>query len=293
MNQDSIESKVRQMFKYLGEEAIARALNIEVGLVRAILNGEAVKVEEREEKRPIGHVRFYQAAFRQKVIVTVRASGGLGSTFLAANLGRIIAEKTGVLLIDLCVWISPLDNVVSSDLLELFSTDFYRLDDEWERVLKTVEIDQNLHYLPCHPDMDGKAISETILEARKGFDAIILDAPFFDSRVAEAAGACTTLLLLYKGGVSEARRLVDCASKLPAGNRDRILITKGDSPSDADIKYLSDKLTTSGHIHLPAGEKGLVPRKSKVYGNLNLLVNDIYGRSDGRGILGRIFGIRG
>lgn len=299
MDHNSFESKIKRISQYLDDEAIARALKVEVNLVRGVLDGSVVKVEGRETARA-APVKFFQAAFRQKVVAVVRSAGGVGSTFLAVNLARHIAEKASVLIIDLFASISPVDNIVSSDVLDIFRINHYPVEN-CEGSPEVAEIDNNLHFLPYPVLYKGFAISEAILEARQEYDAIIIDLPnFFDDRVLEAVGLCTTLLFLYGGGVSEARRLIDVACRLPAtGNRDKILVTCGRSLSSSDRGYLLERLMTSKHVHLPREEKqgvqGWVSRKSKVYAGITELVNQIYGGQlvKKEGILSKIFNARG
>jgi hypothetical protein len=286
------------MSRYLDDEAIARALNVEVDLVRGVLSGNVLKVEDGETVKA-SPVRFFQTAFRQKVIAIVRSAGGAGSTFLAVNLARHIADMTGVLLIDLCASISTIDYVVSSDVLDAYGMDSHPVEN-WQGSPEVMEIDSSLHYLPCPVLNEGPAVSEAILKARQEYDAIIIDLPnYFDDRVLEATGLCTTLLILYGGGVSEARRLIDLACRLPAGNRDKVLVTCGRSLSSPDRGFLLEKLMISRHVHLPREDKpgtsGLVSRKSRVYAGITGLVSQIYGGQlvKKEGLISKIFNTRG
>ncbi len=276
--------KIKNMAEYLDEDSIARALGVDVELVRGVLEGNVVAFQKESIKKT-APVKFLKTAFRQKVISVIRAKGGVGATFLVSNLAHRISEKTSVIVIDLCAVVQ--DYIVFSDFLDVVGVDNYSING------KVTEIDNNYYYIPYSILEPNHSIDNIIHAARTDFDTIILDLPnYYSDQVKKAVDMCTTALLLYGGGVSEAQRILDLATNV-LNKKEAFLITNYKQLSP--MERIKKGLGIEQQINLPFDKKAagsLVTMKSPVYAEINTLVNLIYGGQYGakEGIFSKIFG---
>lgn len=278
--------KIKRMAEYLDEESIARALQVDIELVQGILQGNVVS-HQMESKIKSAPVKFFKTAFRQKVISVIRAKGGVGATFLASNLAHRISDKTSVIVIDMCATVQ--NCTVFSDFLDIFGYDNYNIYEE------VVELEHNYFYMPYSIMGQSNDIESIIHAARTDFDAIVLDLPnYYNDQVIKAIEMCTTALLLYGGGISEAQKILDLATNV-INKKEAFLVTNFKQLSPMD--RIKKSMGIEQQIHLPFDKKvagNLVTMKSPVYAEINNLVNLLYGGQYGakEGILTRLFGSR-
>lgn len=279
---EELKAKIKRMSQYLDEDSIARAFHVDTELVRAVLEGKAVKLETAPSVKN-APVKFLKTAFRQKVISIVRSKGGVGATFLAANLAIRISEKINVALIDLCA--KAQNDYVVSDLIEVIDA-----DDKRYANAQATEIDSSLYYIPCAVSESNYDIANIVYSARNDFDAIVMDLPnHFNNKVKEAVNMSTTVLLLYGGGVHEVQRLLYLAENV-LDKKESILVLNNNHSKIKDVGSLGLKQVSMQYDRKL--EEGLVARGSPVYAELTTLINLIYnGRfTNKEGLFSRLVG---
>lgn len=271
-----LEARIRRMSRHLGEEAIARALNMEIDLVRAVLTGDARKVIEEEKRPGVTVTQYLKPAFRQRVIYIARVKGGIGATTLALNLAWRVSEKARVLVID--TQASIFDQTVFSDLLDFARADPYSLAENGSEIC---ELADNLHYLPYSPKVYKHELEQIVLEARQDYDAIIVDLPVVDNT--SALKSAMVAVYLYGGGGAEGVRICRLAEESDKKAIFVSLVPK--HPLSREAKW----------IYLPKSDRsGVFDARSPAGKAVIEIVGSIWGRelleSPREGLLGKILG---
>jgi hypothetical protein len=272
---ETLEEKIKRLSQYLDEEAIARAVDKEVDFVRAVLAGEAVKVKE-EKRKDATVVQYVRPSFRQRVICIARVKGGVGATTLALNLAWRVSEKAQVLVID--TQAVEMYEKVYSDFLDLAGAGSYQKT-VWDEP-EVCELSDNLYYLPFPPG--GKVDLETaILEARRDFDAIIVDLPPVSGP--EALKKAMVVIYLYGGGEAEGVRLYRLMEETSPQQAVHVAATK---------KHLLKG--EAGWIYLPRADRpGVFDAKSPAAQAVNEVGKEIWGKelagAAGGGMISKLF----
>lgn len=269
---EDLTSQVKRMAEYLDNEAIARALKIEVETVESILEGTYVaKAVPQETKAAQPVVVLQKTAYKQKVIAVCRAKGGVGATSMAVNLAAQISQYMPTLLIDRCASFIG-DIFIVSDALDYLKIDPYALEAS-EPVPEIREIQKNLYYLPCHPDFN---IREIVLEAREKLDAIVIDTPY--PAPEDALNTANTIVIVTAFGQSESYRLQQINHLTIY--KDTLLVGVA-KPQNAEVaEELKESLNAKTVLPVPfdpSYKGGLIPRKSPVYAGIEKLISHIYG----------------
>lgn len=271
-----IESKIKRMSQHLDDEAIARALNVEVDLVRGVLDGEAQVILEERRSGGVNITTFAKPAFRQRVIYIARVKGGVGATTLMLNLAWRVSDKARVLVID--TQASIFDQTVFSDLLDFARADPYSLA---ENGLEICELADNLHYLPYSPEVYRHDLDQIVLEARQDYDAIIVDLPVVDNT--SALKSAMVAVYLYGGGGAEGVRICRLAEESDKKAVFVSLVPKHQLSHEA--KW----------IYLPKSDRsGVFDARSPAGKAVAEIIGSIWGRelleSPREGLLGKILG---
>lgn len=271
-----IESKIKRMSQHLDDEAIARALNVEVDLVRGVLDGEAQVILEERRSGGVNITTFAKPAFRQRVIYIARVKGGVGATTLMLNLAWRVSDKARVLVID--TQASIFDQTVFSDLLDFARADPYSLA---ENGLEICELADNLHYLPYSPEVYRHDLDQIVLEARQDYDAIIVDLPVVDN--ASYLKSAMVAVYLYGGGGAEGVRICRLAEESDKKAVFVSLVPKHQLSHEA--KW----------IYLPKSDRsGVFDARSPAGKAVAEIIGSIWGRelleSPREGLLGKILG---
>lgn len=278
------------MAVYLNEDAIARALKVDIGVIKGILQGNVTKVEREESK--VVNIKYQKVAFRQRIVSFFRAKGGIGNTLLALNLAAMISEFTNVLYIDLCATISK--GIVDSDALEMAGLDPYFA----EPGRSDFKMSATLTYLPYPVTQQDYDIAGEVLEARKNYDVIIIDLPNIqDDRVLNAISVSNTLVITFSGNTSELSR---CSSLYGQQLEDKdvlLILNGGLTMDDANARAAAHRfqIDEENCISIPLDNKielGLVPPKSPVYYRMQDIIRLLYGDQfikKEEGLLGRLF----
>lgn len=256
---ETLEQKIHRLSHYLDEEAIARAVDREVDFVQAMLAGEAAKVEEKRKDTTVIH--YVRPSWRQRVIHIIRAKGGVGATTLALNLAWKVSEKAQVLVID--TQAVEINGEVFSDFLNMAGVESY-LKTSWDEP-EVYQLSDGLYYLPFPPG--GKTdLNAAILEARRDFDAIIIDLPPVVDH--ETLKNAMVVVYLYGGGGAEGVRLYQ--------------LIEAATPQQAIYAAAGKKHILRGEadwIYLPRSEApGIFDTKSQAGKALNEIIREIWGK---------------
>lgn len=280
---ETLEEKIKRLSQYLDEEAIARAVDKEADFVRAVLAGEAVKVKE-EKRKDTTVVQYVRSAYRQRVVYVVRTKGGVGATTLALNLAWRVSEKTKVLLID--AQASVMGYLVVSDVLDVLGAEPYEQSD-WEAP-ETAQLSDNLYFLPFPREKDG--LDKAVLEARRGYDNIIVDLPPL-AKPDEVINCASAVVFLYNGGVSEGRRLLPLINHCRQNQKEALYVSTVPYPP---LNLRKEAGESAGWIHLPRAKtrSGIFDPKDPAGRALTEIVREVWGRDldERQGLLARVFG---
>ncbi len=261
MDNNSIESKIRRMSQYLDDEAVARALNVEVDLVRGVLNGEVKKVAEEEKRPGVKVTQYLRPAFRQRVIYIARVKGGVGATTLALNLAWRVSEKAKVLVVD--TQAEVLNQTVFSDFLDLARVGSYSPSGG---ELEICEVSDNLHYMPFLQSFSEHDFDRIILEARRDYDVIIVDLPVV--RDAAKLKSAMVILYVYGGGEAEGARMFRLINEDAGRNTAYVSLVPKHSLYD-EARW----------IYLPASDRpGVFDVKSPAGKAVAEIIGEIWGR---------------
>ncbi|MGB9804251.1 MAG: AAA family ATPase [Desulfofundulus sp.] len=209
-------AKVRELSKYLNDEAIADALKLTPEAVRSILEGKAeveLKQVEREDQTvPLIQVSSVETSYRQKIISVGRAKGGVGCTVVALGLAYLLSKKVRTLLIDLNFSEGGSDLSYYLNLPEYPHMGMFHGD--LEQCVVHLEPNFSVLQAPRHASSEKREIGELINLARQDYDAVVMDLPNSqDGLVREAMQHSTTLVLVTGGLESELVRLAAIAGR--------------------------------------------------------------------------------
>lgn len=210
-----LEEKVRELSRYLTEEAVADALNLTPEAVRDILEGKARVERVESPSYQAVHVSSVRTAYRQKVVSVVRAKGGVGATVISLGLAYLLSlERLKTLLVDLCPREGPGDLSCYLGLHDYPHLGAFA--GELSGCVAEVEPDLHVLQLPPGPAKNLLSPGEVIALARQDYDAVVVDLPNLrDAWVDQALRSSTTLLLVTGGLEAELARLASVVGRFP------------------------------------------------------------------------------
>ena len=250
-----LTEKIKRMAEYLDEESIARALQVNIEVVRGILTGGLTKHVAEDPVSKTNIITFQKTAFRQKIISVCRTRGGIGSSLVALNLADLIANHVNVLLVDTCALI--VRRLVASDLLDMMNLEPYYLEN-YDEAPEIAALGESLHYLP-YP-LPNKAIpfNDLINHVRQSYDAVVFDLPILEEKTKEVIAACNNNLILFSGGEAEKQRLLLYKQYFPDGlNKILVFNDIGWPIGKQNCEVIREQLAidTKGTVYLGQDEK--------------------------------------
>jgi len=284
--------KVRELSRYLDDEAIAQALKLTPEAVRDILEGKAevAQIEQPGQAGPVIQVSSVKTAYRQKVISVCRAKGGVGCTVIALGLAYSLSKEIKTLLIDLNLFEG------GSDLSYYLNLPEYPhlgvLTDYLERCVINVEPEFYVLQAPKHISDEKEKVGQAIALARQDFDAIVIDLPNSqDNSVKEAMQQSNTIVAVTSGIASE---LVRLAAILSTCCRKDVIIAANRCglPTEAREAFADKKIVKVEHDGslVKVFERCDLPGEKSVFmKGIVQIKNAIYDR-DKKGILKSLFG---
>lgn len=262
-----LEARIRRMFRHLDDEAIARALNVEVDLVRGVLDGEAQVISEERRSGGVNITTFAKPAFRQRVIGIARAKGGVGATFLTLNMAWRVSEKISVLVVDTTATITGYR--VCSDFLDTLEVEPFD-QPQWEEP-EVCELTDNLHYLSYPRSYGEYDLEKLVLEARQSYDAIVVDLPVANG--AEMFNFANAVIYLYGGGMAEAWRLMPLLGNQSLAGKKQVYVTSA-------LKHpLLNEEIAGDWIYLPYADKkkkGIVDVKTPAGSTITQIITEVW-----------------
>lgn len=286
-------SKVRELSKYLDDEAIASALKIPVETVRDILDGKAVveQVQTTEQSGTVIHVNSVKTAYRQKIISVLRAKGGVGCSVIALGLAYLLSKEIKVLLIDLNLSEGGGDLTYYLNLPEyphmgLFSDDLETC---------VVNVEPNFYVLQAPRNVSGEKekVGQIINLARQDYDAVVIDLPNRNEEefVNEAMRQSNTLVAVTGGMKLELLRL---GVVLNDYQRKDIIIAANRCvlPGDAEELFEGRKIITIEHDGSlrKVFERCDLPGEKSVFMRGVSKIRDVLFDREQKGILRRLIG---
>lgn len=284
-------SKVREMSKYLDDEAIAEALKLTPEAVRDILEGKAEIREIRQPDRgPVVHVSSVKTAYRQKIISVCRAKGGVGCSVVSLGLACSLSREIKTLLIDLNLAegggdLSYYLNLPEYPHMGVFNSNLEQC---------SINVEPNLYVLqaPRHISNEGEKIGQIIDLARQDFDAVVIDLPNLqDGFAAEAMRQSNTLVAVTGGMDLELVRLAVLLSKYRSKHV-IVAANRCDLPGEA-LEVFSDreivKIEHDGALLRTLERCDLPGEKSVFMRGIGQLKDAVFER-ERKGILKRLFG---
>ncbi|AEG14453.1 hypothetical protein Desku_0853 [Desulfofundulus kuznetsovii DSM 6115] len=276
-----IVTKVRELSKYLNDEAIADALKLTPEAVRSILEGKAEvklkQVERQDQVVPLIQVSSVETSYRQKIISVGRAKGGVGCTVVALGLAYLLSKKVRTLLIDLNFSEGGSDLSYYLNLPEYPHMGSFLGD--LEQCVINLEPNFSVLQTPKHTNSKRQEIGKFINLARQDYDAVVMDLPNLqDGLVQEAMQHSTTLVLVTSGLEPELVRLAAIAGRY---QRKEVIVAvnRGSLPGEAAeafkkvvyIEHDDSLLKTLQNCDLP-GEKttfmhGVASIRDAIYNN--------------------------
>ncbi|MBC7092492.1 hypothetical protein H5T53_00530 [Candidatus Bipolaricaulota bacterium] len=215
-----LQSKVREMSRYLEDEAIAQALKLTPEAVRDILEGKAeIRREDSPAQGPVIHVSSVKTAYRQRVVSVLRAKGGVGATVVAIGLALSLSREVKTLLADFTF------SEGGSDLSYYLNLPDYPHMGVFAGVLDdcVVGLEPDLFVLqpPRNARGERDKVEAVIARAREDYDAVVMDLPNGDGDVVQRALGLSNAVVAVTGGLGS--ELVRLAAAL-AGLRQKDVV---------------------------------------------------------------------
>lgn len=287
-----LTEKVRELSKYLDDEAIAQALKLTPEAVRDILEGRAeiAQVERSDYSGPVIHVSSVKTAYRQKVISVCRAKGGVGCTVIALGLAYSLSKEIKTLLVDLNL------SEGGSDLSYYLNLPEYphlgALTDNLESCVISVEPNFYVLQAPKRASAEEQEVGQIITLARQDFDAIVIDLPNSQGEIVkEAVQQSNTIVAVTSGMASELLRL---AAILGTCFRKDVIVAANrcDLPAEAREAFAGKKIIRIEHDGSLARvfEKCDLPGEKSVFMKGIGRIKDAVFDREKKGVLKTIFG---
>lgn len=209
MRELDLVAKVRELAKYLDEEAIAVALKLTPEAVRDILEGRAEirEVPSSDYGAPVIQVGSVKTAYRQKLVAVARAKGGVGATVTAIGLAWALSCEIRTLLVDLNFFEGAGDLAYYLNLPDYPHLGLFR-GDNLEECVVGVESDLFVLQPPRSAEVRPERVGEVIAQARQDYDAVVFDLPNrADAWALQVLRQCTTIVAVTGGAQPELVRL--------------------------------------------------------------------------------------
>ncbi|AEG15980.1 hypothetical protein Desku_2449 [Desulfofundulus kuznetsovii DSM 6115] len=231
-------------------------------------------------------MQYVRLGYRQRVVYLARVKGGVGATTLALNLAWRVSEKAKVLLIDTRAAI--LGFLVCSDVLDILGVEPFE-QSEWETP-RVLQLSDNLYFLPYPSTHEKYDLDRVVLEARRDYDAIIVDLPPLIA-TDDTLKSASAVVFLYGGGASEGRRLLrlinHCRTQY---QKEAVYVSTVHQP----LLNLHKEGENSDWIHLPRGriKGGIFDAKDLAGRAITEIIREVWGKdleSEKQGFFARMF----
>lgn len=239
-----LEKKVKELSRWLSDEAIAQALRITPEAVRDILAGKAdiaeIRVSSSEANygpKSLIQVHSVKTAYRQKIIAVCRVKGGVGCSVFALSLAYALSKELKTLLIDLNIAEGGSDLVYYLNL-----PDYPYLGAPavpWNNWAVEVEPGFFVMQAPRVYAEHNINVQELVRLARQDYDAIVFDLPNdHNDLVGDAILNSNTVMAVTTGFRQELVRLLYFLAKYQ--NKDIFVIANQCKIDEEVLALLKD-----------------------------------------------------